>query len=73
MFWIGMAAGAFVCLVSIIIGISAIGWSVGKERTEAVKDRDRLWQQWQEANRINQDKADIMTGILTELKCIARK
>jgi uncharacterized protein HemX len=68
MFWIGAAAGVAVALLAVIVGISAIGWGVGKERAKAADEKERIMAFWEEANRISQDKADIFADILTELR-----
>lgn len=73
MFWIGAAAGAFACLLAIVVGISAIAYGVGKERAKAVEDREKTYEFWETANRTNREKVDIMADILTELQSIAKR
>ena len=53
MFWIGFAAGTAASCLIIIVAISAIGWSIGKERTANVRKMDRYWQESLEVQERN--------------------
>ena len=46
MFWIGFCVGVSVSLLVIIVGISAIAWSVGKERSKAADNQKALMEYW---------------------------
>ena len=40
MFWVGFCVGTAVCFVICMVGLSAMSWSVAKERSEASKKPD---------------------------------
>ena len=79
MFWIGAAAGAFVCLVAICVGIGCIGWSVARERSADAKDTDKyrvekekLYEFWYECNAIAGRNAETFNRIANALDAIER-
>jgi len=74
MFWIGAAAGAFICLAGITIAIACIGWGVAKDRAKDSAEGDRykvdskqLFYYWEECNRANQEENDILRQILEKM------
>lgn len=56
MFWIGFCAGTAVCMLVVIVAISAIGWSVGKERSKAADNQKAMMDYWKRSleNQENQ-------------------
>jgi len=54
MFWIGFCVGVSACFLVCLIGLSTMYWSVGKERTAALKRPDippELVDYWKTANQ----------------------
>lgn len=49
MFWIGFCAGVSLVFLVLIVGISAIGWGVGKERSKAAEYQKALMEYWRES------------------------
>ncbi len=65
MIWIGIAIGAGVCMIAVVVGISALTWSVGRERALSAKLTDQYWRDSLEVQKRN---ADTFERILEELR-----
>lgn len=70
MFWIGFCVGVSACFLICIVGISAIGWGVGKERAaEAGKPTipPELVEYWETCNANIEEQNDRLVEILDKL------
>lgn len=63
MFWIGFCAGVSVSLLIIIVGISAIGWGVGKERSKAAENQKALMEYWRESMENQREQITALDNI----------
>ena len=63
MFWIGFCAGVSVSLLIIIVGISAIGWGVGKERSKAAENQKALMEYWRESMENQREQITTLDNI----------
>ena len=53
MFWIGFACGTGMAFLFVVIGLSAMTWSVSKERKTAANITDKYWAESLEVQRGN--------------------